>query len=283
MAGRCGTSLMALRLAWLTDLHLNFVTDEYRLAALLDDIEETEADAVLIGGDTGEANSFAEYLDQLAATLRAPVYFVLGNHDYYRGSIAAVRQAARLLGQQPGGPEWLPDCDVVRLDERTALVGHGGWGDGRAGNFLSSDVVLNDYLLIEELKQTDRPPQWVITAELLQRLHTLGDEAAAHFRAVLPAAVRKYDQIIVLTHVPPFHQACWHEGQLSDDNWAPHFVCQAVGDVLLEFMSQHPTKQMKVLCGHTHSAGRAQILDNLEVLTGEAQYGEPKVQQVIET
>ena len=40
--------------------------------------------------------------------------------------------------------------------------------------------------------------------------------------------------------------------------------------------------KMTVLCGHTHSPGFAQILDNLEVRTGGAQYGEPALQRVWE-
>ena len=39
---------------------------------------------------------------------------------------------------------------------------------------------------------------------------------------------------------------------------------------------------MTVLSGHTHGGGRAQILENLTVLTGAAAYGEPAVQEVFE-
>ena len=47
-------------------------------------------------------------------------------------------------------------------------------------------------------------------------------------------------------------------------------------------MEQHPDKEMLVLCGHTHGAGEAQILPNLRVLTGNAEYGKPVVQQMLE-
>jgi hypothetical protein len=36
---------------------------------------------------------------------------------------------------------------------------------------------------------------------------------------------------------------------------------------------------MTVLCGHTHGAGRAQLLPNLEVKTGGADYGWPNLQE----
>jgi 3',5'-cyclic AMP phosphodiesterase CpdA len=272
------------RLAWLTDLHLNFVKDEYRTALLVQEIEEAGADAVLVGGDIGEADSFAEYLEVLSIGVGLPTYFVLGNHDYYRGSIDGVRQASRLLSQQSDLLDWLPTSGVVPLSEESALVGHGGWGDGRAGGFLKSDVLLNDYLLIDELRDAHDFPNSdrVLTQQLLEKLRALGDEAAAHFRVVLREALQVSRNVVVLTHVPPFHEACWHEGNLSDDNWAPHFVCQAVGEVLKESMLAYPEKHMTVLCGHTHSSGQAQILNNLEVLTGKSSYGEPKMQQIVE-
>ena len=79
----------------------------------------------------------------------------------------------------------------------------------------------------------------------------------------------------MLTHVPPFREACWHRGQISDDDWLPHFACRAVGEVLVEAMAAHPECEMTVLCGHTHSPGEAQVLPNLRVLTGGAEYGRP--------
>lgn len=49
-----------------------------------------------------------------------------------------------------------------------------------------------------------------------------------------------------------------------------------------QVMLSHPSVKLTVLCGHTHSGGQVQITDNIEVLTGEALYGHPKIQQVLE-
>jgi len=38
---------------------------------------------------------------------------------------------------------------------------------------------------------------------------------------------------------------------------------------------------MVVLCGHTHSSGETQILPNLFVKTGRAEYGAPELQEII--
>ncbi len=95
-------------------------------------------------------------------------------------------------------------------------------------------------------------------------------------------ALAQYNKLIVLTHIPPFRESCRHEGEISADDWLPHFACKAVGDVLLEIMENHPDKEMTVLCGHAHSSGVCQILPNLQVKTGGAKYGSPKIQKIIE-
>jgi 3',5'-cyclic AMP phosphodiesterase CpdA len=280
--GSNGTEV-AVRVAWTTDLHLNFVDDEH-VARFIGDVRNLRPDALLIGGDIGEADTFAGYLQRLADELDAPIHFVLGNHDYYKGSIAAVQEEARRICRDSNGLNWLAESDPVWLNDRTALVGHGGWGDARAGDFLASDVVLNDYLLIAELRSAAdvRRPENILNPVLMATLHRLGDETAEHLRRVLPEALGRREHVLVVMHVPPFREACWYRGTVSDDNWAPHFTCLAAGKVLLELAERHPQRQITVLCGHTHSPGHAQIRDNLEIRTGEAEYGEPKVQSVLE-
>ncbi len=274
-----------MRVAWTTDLHLNFVSDT-DIDQFLEEVRDVHADAVVVGGDIGEADTFAAYLERLTDAIGLPIHFVLGNHDYYKGSISGVREVARALSERSDLPNWLTESDPVWLTDNTALIGHGGWGDAQAADFLKSDVILNDYLLIEEFREAngdDVPsPENILTRNLMTVLQGLGDEAAAHFRRVLPTALQRCDHVLVLMHVPPFREACWHDGHLSDDNWAPHFTSVAAGEVLLEFMQQHPQKRMTVLCGHTHSSGSVQIRDNLEVLTGDAVYGRPKVQRVFD-
>ena len=64
--------------------------------------------------------------------------------------------------------------------------------------------------------------------------------------------------------------------------YLPFFSGKAVGDVLLEAAQLHPKCQILVLCGHTHNGGKVQVAENLLVVTGAAEYGEPEVQQVIQ-
>ncbi|HEY3448883.1 MAG TPA: metallophosphoesterase [Myxococcales bacterium] len=261
------------RLAWATDLHLNFLSEE-ALAAFGDTLARSEADLLLVSGDTSEAYTLEHHLALLARRFDGPVWFVLGNHDFYRGSIAQVRRKADALKTLRPGLRWLQSAGVVSLSPQTALVGCDGFGDARLGNVDGSAVVLNDFLLIDELTAIPH-------AQRLARLGKLGDEAAEHLRSVLWPALEEHRRAVVLTHVPPFPEACWHDGQMSDPEWLPYFCCMAAGQALREAALAFPKREILVLCGHTHSGGEVEILPNLKVLTAGAEYGKPRIDRVI--
>ena len=84
------------RLAWFTDLHLNFLSD-HQAEAFCTSLASTEADYFVISGDIGEARSLEHYLRLLESSLQRPLYFVLGNHDFYGGSIEFEREKGRTV------------------------------------------------------------------------------------------------------------------------------------------------------------------------------------------
>jgi 3',5'-cyclic AMP phosphodiesterase CpdA len=225
-----------MRLAWATDIHLNFLTGMDRRRFL--EPVRGQADALVVTGDIAESNSLGEILRQMMAVLDMPIYFVLGNHDFYRGSVVGTRSA---LAEMISGSEhlvYLSQTDVVELAPSTALVGHDGWADARLGDFDGSEVILNDFLLIDELRHW-RDQYTLDKPSLRQALQALGDGAAAHLKGVLPAAAEKYPHVIVASHVPPFREATWYQGRPSADDYLPFFSCKAVGDVLLEAAQAH--------------------------------------------
>jgi predicted phosphohydrolase len=262
------------RLAWATDVHLNFLSAS-GLDAFREALAQQEADLVVITGDIAEAPTLSPLLSVLAAELATPIAFVLGNHDYYRSSIPRVRDEVRAMCERSRWLTYLPHAGVVELTPEIAIVGVDGWSDGRYGDYANSPVMLNDYLLIAELAGLTKE-------ERLDRLGELGDAEAAALRGPLMDAAGRYKRVIVATHVPPFKEASWHEGKLSNDDWLPHFSCRAVGDLLHEAARAYPKTKIRVLCGHTHGSGQAEILPNLKVMTGGAEYGEPRVQGVLE-
>jgi predicted phosphohydrolase len=262
------------RIIWLTDVHFNFV-DVDRVDALLDKINSQQPGGVLVGGDIAESQDVADWLMRMDERLTSPLFFVLGNHDYYHGSIAGVRQAVRQLCSNRPKLTYLTGAGVCPIGRQTALIGHDGWSDAREGDFENSTVVLNDYLLIEELRGISRQQR-------RERLMQLGDEAAEHIQLRLQESLAQFPNVILLTHVPPMRQACWYAGRTADDNWAPHFTGAAVGNVIMAMMPDFPDRKLTVLCGHTHNEGVARPLPNVEIVTGEAEYEQPRICRVLE-
>src|SRR5437016_2472842 len=140
------------RLLWLTDLHLDFVDDDGEIATFLERISGPGVDAVLIGGDIGIATTLDHHLGLIERCLQRPVYFVLGNHDFYGGRIAEVRRGVSDLCRRSTWLNWLPDAGIVDLSDETCLVGHDSWADGRLGLGSSSSMMLNDYFCIEDFQ-----------------------------------------------------------------------------------------------------------------------------------
>jgi len=262
------------RLAWAADLHFEFATVA-DVVTFCEQVIALDPDRVLIAGDIAQARSIPRYLRALDRALPMPIDFVLGNHDFYHGSIREVREGVAKIVRQSAHLSWLPCAGVTPLDAETALVGHDGWADGRCGDYEQSRVRLNDYRLIRELTGLDSASRRAVLAGL-------GDEAAAHLARVVPLAFSRASRVIVVTHVPPFPEAAWYRGRIADPEYLPHFCAGAVGRVLLDLMQQHPDREMIVLCGHTHTGGTVHVLPNLRVSVASADYGKPRIQGVIE-
>jgi predicted phosphohydrolase len=259
-----------MRLAWATDIHLEFLTPP-ALTSFCVALASSSAEAFLLSGDISQARGLAKHLRILERTLERPIYFVLGNHDFYHGRIAEVREQVKEISRISSYLRWLPASGAVGLTPSTGLVGHDGWADGRLGNYATSPVLLNDYRLIEDFVGLDAPAR-------LHLLNRLGDEAAEYLRREMEGALERWERLIVLTHVPPFAEAAWYQGRRSDDDWLPHFSSYAVGQALTEAAAHRPDREIRVFCGHTHSGGVVDVLPNLRVTTGAAQYGAPVIQ-----
>lgn len=267
-----------MKLAWLTDVHLNFIDKEAR-QNFYQAIINTQCDAVLITGDIAEAPCVADLLKEMADYLARPIYFILGNHDYYRGQIDEVQSVMTALTVSHENLFWLPVLGIQPLDNDTFLIGQDGWADGRLGDYQNSRVVLNDSRMIADLFQE----KILGKSQLLQKMQQLADKDVAKLKNTLEQTLsRKPKKIIVLTHVPPFKEACLHEGKISDDDWLPYFSSKVLGDMLMQSAQENPETTFLVLCGHTHSEAIYRPMHNLTVEVGSAEYGYPAVQKTIE-
>jgi predicted phosphodiesterase len=124
--GKCPGEGLLMRIAWGTDVHLNFVS-ESRVRRFCEQVTRSEAEALLLGGDIAEAPELEEWLRFLERELAVPIYFVLGNHDYYGSHVSDIE--ARMSRLDSPRLHFLPHAGVIGLTKTTGLVGHGGSGE----------------------------------------------------------------------------------------------------------------------------------------------------------
>jgi len=265
-----------MKLAWATDLHLDHALEPQR-DAFTKAVCDAGADALVITGDISNANKLKRHLDILAADITIPVYFVLGNHDFYGGWISKIRDIAKNRSRDRTNLHYLTGMVFVSLSDDAALVGHDGWYDARIGR--TGRIILNDFGLIKDFTALSSASSIQPDAIMELKFRDLAEEAADHFRTVLTAAFVDHRKVVLATHIPPFAEACWHMGRQSDVEWLPYFTSKVVGDALAEVMEANKDKELLVLCGHSHGKGSVQILDNLKVLTGGASYRLPSLQE----
>lgn len=263
-----------MRLAWLTDPHFDHVSFE-RFEQLTEQIRNERVDGLLLTGDISQAEDVLFQLERLYAAIGIPIYFVLGNHDFYGGTIATVRQAATAATRRHPDLHYLSTSESITLSDRIGLVGDDGWGDATVGDYERSPVRLADFKHIDDFRLIDQQGWRALLAQL-------GRQSRERLLPKLRIAAERCSHVYVLTHVPPFREACWYEGQTTDDLWAPFFVCGAVGEALREAAALYPMTRFTVLCGHTHHGGTATIAENLTIVTGGTEYGSPAISDVFE-
>ena len=266
-----------MKLAWMTDIHLNFVEPDQR-QVFYHSILQTDCDGLLITGDIVDANNFSAVIKEMLDHINKPTYFVLGNHDYYGGNVKDVRQNASELTQSEKHLHWLPHATHL-LNDHTALVGQDGWADGRYGDYENSRLSKKVNCLIDDLSKSQQQGE----LGLLRKMQELADHDAAmlaqQVHQVIEASQPK--RILVLTHVPPFKESSVYRDKMSSIYHLPFYASKATGDILLAFAKKYPDVTFDVLCGHTHGNAFYQPQSNLSVTTGHADFYRPAVQKII--
>lgn len=251
-------------ITWITDPHFNFIS---RFAAKESGkmIAESGSDSVIFSGDIAEANSFCEALVDFQEGFGGKIYFILGNHDFYKGSFEEVERKAKTV--QSKDIIWLTSSAPIKLNDITILTGHDGWYDIRCGWGEDSHLQMTDFHLIRDF-------QYIHHELIIEASRKKANWAARELKEKLNAAIKLgYKKIYIATHYPPFPQACWHEGHISDGEWLPWFTSVVMGQMLSGIADDNKDIEFIVLCGHSHSPGEYRHFDNLLVLTGQAEYG----------
>lgn len=266
-------------LVWITDPHLDFLSEAGNgviLHHLLTKAQSNAGSSIVITGDIAEApevHKFMEIWKQFFESQGVNLYFVLGNHDYYRGRISEVREKFK---NGPLASNWLPSAGIISLTPTTALIGHDGWYDGLYADYFLSKLNMADYMVIWELS-----PYWSPTIQdRFNMIRRLAFEGATYVYKTGTEALKTHNHLYVATHVPPFPENSLYKNKISDNHWLPHFSSKLMGDALLRLAKENPTKKITCLCGHSHHEAYHSPLPNLEVYTGKAEYRLPQVNDV---
>ncbi len=269
---------MSIKLVWISDLHLDHLEskDPGALMRLEAALEEEGAAHILLGGDIADSRCFETGLKHLLDVTRCSISFVLGNHDYYFGSVADVRRRAAAL--QIPGLQWLPKTGVVELNKDTALIGHGGWGDAHRGD-MENFILLTDYAAIKELADTINHEDFWINgfrkrSALISKLRQLGEEASKSLKYNLDKAAGRYKRILILTHVTPFVETCTYRDRPGSEQGFPGFLWDCMGILLKSAAAEYPETEFLVLSGHTHEDSYARVASNIRAWSSPAEYGE---------
>lgn len=275
------------KIIWLSDIHLDHLSDTDN-KVILNHVcrKASSGDTVVISGDIATAHGISTFMNSWRTALSAngaDLKFVLGNHDYYNGSIANIRNS--MVKNFPNN--WLGNCGPIFLTDKTAIVGHDGWYDGLYADYYLSRLDMNDYYLIKELSRL--PPTLLTeTADRHKKIQDLATISANHVFANGDKALSVGDcsTLFIVTHVPAWEGAAWFKGAPSNGDWMPHFSSKIMGDAIVKLGRKYPTKQIIVLCGHTH-VGEKNNRDymqenNIRSITASAQYGLPCISDIFE-
>lgn len=282
-----------MKFTWLTDVHLDFLDFDER-HAFYEEVAAHEGKVVLMTGDIGNSLSTCNFLKEMEAAAYKPIYYVLGNHDYYRGSIASTKEKHLFSTANLSQVTWLHE-QFVELTPDLFLVGADGWADMQYGNWETTSVHkhLNDHYKIEELYQTiqgteprmsnmDPSGKWREKLTEIRRHYSMQDVAS--LRATLEGNKERFKgkTLLVLTHIPPFPRNSLYYGAVSDPDRLPFYTNKNMGDLLIEEAGANPDTTYYVLCGHAHSPSLYRPLSNLTVQCGRAEYKKPEVQEFCE-
>lgn len=275
--------------AWCTDVHLDHIDRDDALVAFAQSLVTTEPAGVFITGDISNANRLVYHLSVIERVVQRPVFFVLGNHDYYGGEIEPVRKAMRELSNMSQFLKYLPLSPYVALSPSTALVGHDGWYDAHHGNGVRSRFTMSDWVYIKDFIPHSGGASFMRMHgnlrdrdALIAHVRKLAHDGVLHVHNGIKLAARYHKHVVVLTHYPPFRESHIYGGKVGDDEAQPWFTSKMMGDMLLDAAKAFPNTHFTVLAGHTHGRYHGKHAANLEVRVGGADYGQPQLAGLID-
>lgn len=262
------------RYIWLTDTHFNFL-DQATLVGFFLGLEAKKVNGLFLTGDISTGPDVVKHLMWLDKVVKTPIYFVLGNHDYYRSTFAQTEQAMTGLMQSNDNLHYLTACEPISLSQDVALIGHDGWYDAGWRDPMTTAIFVWDWYFIKDFRSLFG------TEERMALVKGRAKEAAEFIADKLKKALKNHSTVYMLTHFPPWPEESDKFYGLLEKFWMPYNSSKMMADCVSDIMDKHPDKKLVILAGHTHIKRNIQISHNIELRVGDAEFGKPQVQDII--
>jgi predicted phosphohydrolase len=275
---------MVKNLVWVSDIHLDHacnlaLTDnmtneqirkisENRIGEFCNKINEYNPDYVLITGDISTALFLEVHLELLRKFLKKEslLTFVLGNHDFYFGSIRDVRNN---VSNMKIDIKYLSNTGAIQLTEKTSLIGHDSWYDGGYGNWFKANLIMTEYYVTFDFKSRS-------ANSIFEKINELSKESANYiFEQGMSVCKtnKNIKNLIIASHVPPFrNNSRAPNGSISDEKWLPSMSSKKLGDAILKLSEHNKNVQILSLSGHTHTAHKEKYKENLTCMTAQSDH-----------
>lgn len=281
-----------LKYAWATDTHFDHLDQKNNLQLIkfANELVATNPTGIFLTGDISSSPNLVHHLSVLETVVQRPIYYVLGNHDYYFSSIKVMRDKMFELSRISDYLKYVPSTSYVALSTTTALVGHDGWYDAMYGVGAKSRFVMNDWRFIGDFVQYSGGSSYIAENGqprhkdlIVERARHLANNSIQHIAMGIKEAIKaKFTNIIVMTHFPPYPEAHRYKDAPSNPEIQPWYTSKMLGDTLLAAATAHSNIQFTSLSGHTHSAYEGFRLPNLKVCVGNSEYRFPVISNIIE-
>lgn len=284
-----------LTLVWASDIHFPLAS-LYAAETWARSVSLAGADMLVLTGDISNCRRIYRDLDWISRTAARPALmetrFVLGNHDLLDAgykeaeTLEDVRDDLRGHLSARSGPDDLVYLHDLEPGDRKCEIPHqpgfvmlgvDGWWDGRAAVQDLKRKMSAEYRGSEVQKNIARYARradldtWKLRAHLDAILNAPG--GPSHRGSPVT-------DVVLLTHVPPFPEACLYNGRPTDDTHIGYFSNVGLGNMLAEVAGAHRRIRFTVLCGHTHDDAYLRAAPNLHVFVQGAVHGAPSFQVV---
>jgi len=247
---------MTKKYVWLSDTHLSMSVVPAMKRRFIDRITSIKADGLIITGDISNGLWLESDLRYLAEHHPKPIYFVLGNHDYYWRHMGSVHEDVRRLCKEYTNLLWLSGQDnPIAIAPGVSLVGHEGWFDANCGDRDSTWWAIDRALNFDFWRVGDHVDQIYMWRQMSKM-------SADFIESMVESASKTSDVIYVATHFPPWPEASRADGKILEKLWYAYNTNTTLGK-RLEKLASSTRSQIVVLAGHTHLSCNLTVAKNL--------------------